>query len=353
MAWLPSELPNLYQWSRQGRGITEVSGKASRWDDATGHGHHWDQTVDAKRPLIMPDGSLLFDGLDDYMFFLDAALVQPVTYCVMCRVVTWVQGTRILGGAAYNEIYMNGATPQLSLFAGLGFGTNGDLPVNTYGVITAIFNGASSSLQINRLPPITGNVGASNAQGLYLATQVGFADCGNVQFKETIVCSGVLTDTQIDQVVGYLLPSTGVEADARFGYTKSANAAFGPSTKTTRFGINIPKLVEFYEDAMAAELVKGDKGSKITVTCLNNQTGAVINISGKTVELRFKIGGGTLLTKTMTVTDGPNGVAEYQFTDTDLNDSGELSYEVRISPAAADQATSVELGRITVRAPLA
>jgi len=103
---------------------------------------------------------------------------------------------------------------------------------------------------------------------------------------------------------------------------------------------------------MGYELVAGDTGSKLVATCKDSQTKAVIDLTGKTVQLRYAIDGGAVVTKTMTVqTPGTLGKAEYQFGVNDLS-GGTLKGEVRIQPGLSDQITSLNPFELSVRPAL-
>ncbi len=102
---------------------------------------------------------------------------------------------------------------------------------------------------------------------------------------------------------------------------------------------------------MSYDLVAGDR-SKLVATCLDRATSAPLNLSGKTLELRYRIDNGALQTKPMTITDAANGKAEYQFAAADLT-AGTLTGEIRIQPGLSDQVTSLAPFHLSVRAPLA
>lgn len=103
---------------------------------------------------------------------------------------------------------------------------------------------------------------------------------------------------------------------------------------------------------MSYELVAGDTGSKLVVTCTDNQSQAVIDLTGKAVQLRYSINGAAVVIKTMTVqTPATNGKAEYQFGASDLS-AGTLTGEVRLQNGASDQLTTVNAFYISVKAPL-
>lgn len=72
---------------------------------------------------------------------------------------------------------------------------------------------------------------------------------------------------------------------------------------------------------MTIELVAGDTGSKLVVTCRDNSNGAVIPLNGATVRLKWK----GVPSKLMTITNAAGGVAEYQFA------AGEIIYGPQVS----------------------
>lgn len=97
-------------------------------------------------------------------------------------------------------------------------------------------------------------------------------------------------------------------------------------------------------------LVAGDTNTALTVTCKRADTGAAINLAGATVSLKWRVDGGTLVTKTMTVTDEANGVASYTFGAGELT-AGLMVAEVEVT-LAGKVTSSVEPMRFTVRAKL-
>ena len=61
------------------------------------------------------------------------------------------------------------------------------------------------------------------------------------------------------------------------------------------------------------DLVTNDTGSKLQVTCSDNDTGAVLDLTGATVRARWEDVSGIMQTYVMNITEPANGVAEYQF----------------------------------------
>lgn len=104
-----------------------------------------------------------------------------------------------------------------------------------------------------------------------------------------------------------------------------------------------------------ADLVAGDGASVLRVTVRDSQTQAPLDLTGKPVILRYKLGGGAVVEKNMTVLDQVNapGQAEYAFLVADLPAAGTLEYEVRLNDGLPTQLTSIDTGQLAVRGELA
>jgi|WetSurSiteA1Bulk_404760.scaffolds.fasta_scaffold16651_2 hypothetical protein len=100
-----------------------------------------------------------------------------------------------------------------------------------------------------------------------------------------------------------------------------------------------------------AEFVAGDTNSKIRFTFKKASDGSALDLSGATVDLRWKIGAGILTTSAMTVTDAAGGVAEYLFTTGQLV-AGTLTAEGRVT-SGGKFVTTLEQPNLIVRAALA
>lgn len=105
---------------------------------------------------------------------------------------------------------------------------------------------------------------------------------------------------------------------------------------------------------MASILVAGDSGSILRVTVRDRETKALLDLTGKTVQLRYAMNGGATVEKSMTLLNQTTstGQAQYQFLSTDLTAGGELKGEVRVQDGLPDQLTSVDFFHILVKAPL-
>lgn len=93
-----------------------------------------------------------------------------------------------------------------------------------------------------------------------------------------------------------------------------------------------------------------DTGSVLQVN-VRDPLDNIVVITGATVKLIYSIGGAAKQTKTMTVTDGPNGIAQYQFLAGELTavtPESAMTYEVEVTKAGA-VVTSVIAGAATIR----
>ena len=98
--------------------------------------------------------------------------------------------------------------------------------------------------------------------------------------------------------------------------------------------------------------VAGDTASKLEVTCKDNDSGDIIDLTGATVVLKWKTADDSLVTKTMAITNAVGGIAEYQFVSADLF-APEMRFEIRITDGSGKILHSLALLREAVRDALA
>lgn len=110
---------------------------------------------------------------------------------------------------------------------------------------------------------------------------------------------------------------------------------------------------------MGYGVVSADKGRKLIVTLRSKATKAAIDLTGKTAELRYRIDGGALFTRSMTVDPDQvtnKGKASYQFAgvvDLPLSGTrGTLQGEVLINAGQPDEITNELPFALEVRARL-
>ena len=93
---------------------------------------------------------------------------------------------------------------------------------------------------------------------------------------------------------------------------------------------------------MAFKFVESDTGSTLEITAKDDATGVVIDLTGSTVSLRYRIQGGSLQTKAMTLDGDPTtGKATYKFLSGELT-PGEFIGDVTITDASTETVSSLE-----------
>lgn len=196
-------------WFRFNSGITVTGSGVAQWDDASGNNRHLLQGTDANRPPKQVDGSLLFDGTNHFMKCTGFTLNQPTTVYILGKHITWTAGDCLFEGnaAGTGRVAQTGSSPNLraSSDAGITFiDSNPDLALDTYGVITAVFNGASSQIRINSNAAVSGDAAAGNMGGFNLGSRTTTANAANIQVKEIIICAAANDTATQDQVIAYL-----------------------------------------------------------------------------------------------------------------------------------------------------
>lgn len=195
---------NLIAHWKLNTGLTQAGGYASAWADQI-NSYSLAQATGSAQPAVQGDGSLLFDGSDDWMK-ATFTLAQPCTVFLLVKMVTWAQDYFICDGASTNTgvIYEGGSTPQIKLFNS-GFGSNcTDLAVNTWGVVCAVWDGASSLLQVDANATVAGSSGTTAMDGFTLSARADGAGGSNTQVKEVLIYNAALDATARGNVRTYL-----------------------------------------------------------------------------------------------------------------------------------------------------
>jgi len=172
------------------------------------------QGTAANQPILTIAASgnyLTFDGSNDYLKAAAFALAQPETVYLVGSQVTWTSTDRMTDGNAGGSMMIRQVvgTPQIGI--GAGSSINGaSLALGANGVITGVFNGASSSLRINRTAALTGDVGAANGGGLTLGAANDGSLNANITAQEVVVYSTAQDENYQYRVTRLLSRRTGV-----------------------------------------------------------------------------------------------------------------------------------------------
>jgi len=150
-----------------------------------------------------------FDGTSNWMS-RGWAQAQPVTICIVFRyrgtVTTYPQKDLVDNG--------NGPTGLMTLAP---MGANGHLDIHGYNVVngppigadtwytaTAVFNGATSSVEVNGGTPFPGNADTPAPGGIALGGRITNSEFAPVDIGEVFIVSGVLSDADRAQADRYL-----------------------------------------------------------------------------------------------------------------------------------------------------
>ena len=98
--------------------------------------------------------------------------------------------------------------------------------------------------------------------------------------------------------------------------------------------------------------VSGDTGSELEVTCKDDDSGVVIDLTGSTVRLKWLDASDSLQSKTMSIVGAAtDGVAKYKFLADELIPP-QMHFEVEITDAGGFVLHNLELIRESVREAL-
>lgn len=170
--------------------ILDGSNRVTTWNDKLGNGHNLAQTTPDNCPLYQATG-VLFDGNNDSLIASFTWDSPSIVYAVLQQI-TWTTDEYFWNGATspanLRRIVAQttgGLSPSITLYNGATI-NNTNLPIGSFGIIRAKFNGASSSLQVNATAAVAGNDGGLNAgNGISLGAHT--AHHPNFEIKELII----------------------------------------------------------------------------------------------------------------------------------------------------------------------
>lgn len=156
---------------------------------------------------IVGGSSILFDGVDNFMKAVAFTLEQPETVYILFKGVSFTANDAVFDGNAQNSglLYQLTSEPIYQLFAGSNGPTTEDIIVGVYGVVTSLFNGTSSEIQLNNGTPVTGDAGAGDMSGFTLGARGSDLFFGNIQVKEVIILNVAADEVKRKQVIDYLI----------------------------------------------------------------------------------------------------------------------------------------------------
>lgn len=179
----------------------DVNDLVSLWKDNLASGNDI-ANAGATKPKWQSTGVLFVDDTLTKTFTLN----QPEFIYFVAKHITWTVNTSPFDGGvqATGMLRDTATTPGLKAYAGSYSNQNDNLPLNQWGIIRVLFNGASSSFQIDATAKVTGNFGAANMGGFTMGSLAGGVVPGNWEVKEAIVRKVADDDTVSDSIYNYL-----------------------------------------------------------------------------------------------------------------------------------------------------
>lgn len=198
-------------WFRNATNVTAAGGLASAWGDYSGNARNLAQATGTNQPAY-DAGIFTFDGADNYMKTAAFTLEQPTTLIMVVRQDAWTLNEVLCdgNGAAGGAIQQATTTPKLTLNAGTQTAENAGITIGEFGIVAAVFNGASSSLKVNLEAETTGNANTGDMGGVTLGATGTPSNYGACSFKEFIAFPSALSEANRIAVITALNNALGV-----------------------------------------------------------------------------------------------------------------------------------------------
>lgn len=209
-------IENIISWYRSDIGVTIDSG-VSVWADQSGGGNDLTQASSSLQPSFLTNQlngypAVSFDGTDDFMkTALIPSLLQPCTVFIVFKLRTYIVGKTVFDSTHTfgSTLRTNVGSPTMGLYAG-SYINNSNFVVNSFGLMTSIFDGASSLLQWNSTASTTGNCGVDTLEGLSLGARPDGFDNSQIDVVEVIILESAASVSEIAAVKAYVSSRYGI-----------------------------------------------------------------------------------------------------------------------------------------------
>jgi len=157
--------------------------------------------------MIVTAPALYFDGSNDYLKAPPFSLSQPETIQFIGQQMTWTANDNIYdGNAAANRmsLYQQSSSPNLINYAGTNGAPNAGLALKTRGLLSSVFNAASSALRVNKGTLATGSAETQNGSGFVLAAGFNGTVPSNITTNEIAIYSSAQTLAELNRFADYI-----------------------------------------------------------------------------------------------------------------------------------------------------
>jgi len=202
----PAILDDGHHWWYDPKDLAEItkdgSNFVSAWNSKLIADRNLLQAAGSRQPLWKTPGTILFDGIDNYMK-ATFNWNQPEMIYIIFKQITWILYEVILDGNTYPSgcLQQRATTPNLMISAGAPTAENNNLPLDTWGIIRILFDGASSKLIINATTPTTGNSGATDMDAFIIGSMGSIGGYTNIEVAD-IICADI-ADTEENETAIY------------------------------------------------------------------------------------------------------------------------------------------------------
>jgi hypothetical protein len=165
--------------------------------------------------VIVNNSMLYFDGTNDSLKAAAFAYAQPCTVYFLGSQVTWTASDRLYSGGTTlsNTVLQRTSSPIVAFTGGAAtpVGNISTLSIGTRGVLTHVFNGASSLGRLNMESYSLVDGGSVSANGFTLAAiEAGSSAFGNITFTRALLYSGAHDEATQRRTIRYLMGQGGV-----------------------------------------------------------------------------------------------------------------------------------------------
>ena len=196
---------NTVGWYDFNVGITkDGSNFVSAWNSRIG-ANHLLQATGTNQPLHSASG-VLFDGIDNFMKAASFTFNQPEFVYAVLKQASWTNGDVLFDGntASSGRLFQRSTSPNLGISAPTNIGTDTNAIIGNYVIVRVLFNGASSSIQINANSKTSGDAGTNNMGGITIGASGANLVFSNVEIKEAIFRKVADNSTNEEAIYNYL-----------------------------------------------------------------------------------------------------------------------------------------------------
>lgn len=205
-AFAPTDIAGLLGWYR-GSSLSALADgdPVGQWNDEGGANNHLLQATALKKPLYRATGgpggkpAVDFDATDDILF-ASCTIAWPTTVFLVLNQTTWTGGKIIFAGSTASgtmDLRQNATTPNVRQQASANGAAVTGPALGAWGLVTAVYNGASSTMALNGGSNVASNPGTGTPIGIRLGT-------ADVTIAELLVYNSALSSTDQASVKAYL-----------------------------------------------------------------------------------------------------------------------------------------------------